>query len=244
MHIELDEVSKRFGSTHALRTVSLNLPPSSVVAVLGENGAGKSTLLRMLAGILVPDKGLLRYDGKIFTREDLAFRKRVLFTPDTPLLFEAESVASNIATYAGLYDVPMENLENELTHWLVDTGVVPLLKRPVGQLSRGQQWKTAMACVAAVKPELWLVDEPFASGMDAIGIGSFRRLARHLTETGSTVIYTTQLVELAADFSDYVCVLGEGTLVLFERSQRIQEILHESPNGAENILRGLRDKAM
>ena len=97
-----------------------------------------------------------------------------------------------------------------------------------------------MACVAAIEPELWLVDEPFASGMDALGMGAFRRLARHLADQGSTVIYTTQMVEMAAEFSDHVCVIREGKLALWESSAAIREQLSHDPEGVENILRGLR----
>ena len=79
MHIELWNVSKSFGRTHALKQVDLDIPPSSIVALLGENGAGKSTLLRVLAGVCVPDEGLLRYDGKVFSRENMPLRKRLHF---------------------------------------------------------------------------------------------------------------------------------------------------------------------
>lgn len=72
------------------------------------------------------------------------------------------------------------------------------MKRNAGFLSRGQMWKAGLACVAAIEPELWLADEPFASGMDAIGMGAFRRLARSLVSGGSTVIYTTQIFYVLA----------------------------------------------
>lgn len=239
MHIELQDISKTFGRTTALREVSLNVPPSSIIAVLGENGAGKSTLLRLLAGVIVPDEGLLRYDGQVYQRENLALRRRLHFTPDVPLLFPDQTVARNIATFAALYEKPVEGREKELGGWLADTGAAVLMQRTVGMLSRGQIWKVGMACVAAVEPELWLVDEPFASGMDALGMGAFRRLARHLADEGGTVIYTTQMIEMAADFSDRVCVIRDGSLALWESSERIRQRIAEGPDGAENILRGL-----
>ena len=243
MHIELNGVTKQFGRIRALDGVSLNVPPSSIIAVLGENGAGKSTLLRLLAGINVPDRGEIRFDSQPFNREKLDLRKRLLYMPDVPLLFPDQTVARNAAMFAGIYDVDLTKREEDLRHWLVETGAATLMQRKPGALSRGQIWKVAMACAAAVKPELWLVDEPFASGMDALGMGAFRRLARHLAEQGSTVIYTTQMVELAADFSDHVCVLRQGAVVLWENSARVKQRVTESPEGAENVLRGLRSSA-
>lgn len=243
MHIELSQLSKRFGRIPALAAVDLNVPPSSVVAVLGENGAGKSTLLRLLAGICVPDQGLIRMDGHKFNREKLDLRKRILYTPDTPLVFADQTVARNIAMFAGIYGVSLEGREEELQKWLLETGAAPLMQCTAAHLSRGQMWKLALACVAAVRPEVWLVDEPFASGMDAVGMGAYRRLAGNLAAAGSTVIYTTQMVELAADFSDHICVLRQGAVILWESSEQVKKRIASSPEGAENVLRGLQQNA-
>ncbi|WP_395735335.1 ABC transporter ATP-binding protein [Prosthecobacter sp.] len=240
MHIELNDLSKRFGSTTALDHVNLNVPPSSIIAVLGENGAGKSTLLSLLAGVLAPDAGLIRFDGQPYSRERLDLRKRLLYTPDVPLMFTDRSIAANIATFASLYGKRVEDHEADLTQQLEETGIAALLNRSAGSLSRGQLWKAFMACAATVEPELWLVDEPFASGMDVIGMGVFRRLARKLADAGSTLFYTTQMVDLAAGFSDHVCVLRQGKIVLWETSARVLEMIHATPEGQENVLRGLR----
>lgn len=100
-------------------------------------------------------------------------------------------------------------------------------------------WKAGLACVAAIEPELWLADEPFASGMDAIGMGAFRRLARSLVSNGTTVIYTTQMIDMAVDFSDHVCVIRDGKPVLLEESRKLRAYLDAHPDGSENILRGI-----
>lgn len=240
MHIEFSDLSKRFGHTIALDQASLSVPPSSIVSVIGENGAGKSTLLALLGGVLAPDTGLIRFDGQVFSREVLELRKRLLFTPDLPLLFMDRTVASNIATLADLYDARIENHETELVSLLGETGIAALMDRTAGSLSRGQLWKAFMACVCVIQPELWLVDEPFASGMDVIGMGVFRRLVRRMADAGATVIYTTQMVDLAAGFSDHVCVLRQGRVALWESAVRVQEMIAAGPDGEENVLRGLR----
>jgi ABC-type multidrug transport system ATPase subunit len=240
MHLELSHISKRFGRTQALEGVDLQASAASVIALLGENGAGKSTLLRLLAGICVPDKGTIRYDGHLFNREHLDLRKRLLYTSDVPQVFADLTVAQNIATFAGVYGVSLAGREDEVQKWLLDTGAAELMLRTAGELSRGQLWKLALACVAVVRPELWLVDEPFASGMDAMGMGAFRRLTNFLKSQDSTVIYTTQMVELAADFSDHICVLRQGKVALWETSTRVKEMLSSSPEGPEDVLRGLQ----
>lgn len=242
MHIELQRVLKTYGKTRALDAADLNVPPSSIVAVLGENGAGKSTLLRLLAGVSAPEGGSVRLDGHVLHRERLDLRARMLFTPDTPLLFAEQTVARNIAMYRGIYKIPLDRDEERLREWLRLTGVAEMMEKRVHTLSRGQVWKTALACVAAVMPELWLVDEPFASGMDALGLSAFRRLARHLVEMGGSVIYTTQMVELAAGLADHICVLKQGEVVLWEPVAKVKELLAAGEDGPAQVLRGLKER--
>ena len=238
MHIELQSIRKSFGRTRALWDFNLSIPPSSTIALVGENGAGKSTLLRMLAGICVPDEGYVTYDSVIFDREQMDLRKRLHFIPDMPLLFPDLSVARNISTFAALYGKNFEGREEEFSQQLYEIGCASLMKRSAGQLSRGQMWKVGLACVAAIEPELLLADEPFASGMDEIGMGAFRRLTRKLVGAGSTVIYTTQMIGMAVDFSDYVCVIRDGCKAMLTESSKLRAYLDREPEGAEHILRG------
>lgn len=239
MHIALQGVSKTFGSIKALNRFDLDIPPSSIVAIVGENGAGKSTLLRIFAGVSVPDDGMVLYDSVIFDRENMNLRKRLHFIPDMPLLFSDQTVARNIATFAALYGKTLDGREEEFGAWLADSGCAPLMRRQAGLLSRGQMWKTGIACVAAIEPELWLADEPFASGMDEIGMGTYRRLPKHLVSKGSTVLYTTQMIAMAVDFSDHVCVIRDGKPVLFAESPKLRAYLDTDPDGSEKILRGI-----
>jgi len=125
-----------------------------------------------------------------------------------------------------------------LAHWFEETGAAALMRKTAGNLSRGQIWKAGLGCVAMIEPELWLVDEPFASGMDAVGMAAFRRLARHLVDRGGTVIYTTQMVGMAAEFSDHVCVIREGELVLWEDSEITRRRMADDADAAEHILKG------
>jgi ABC-type multidrug transport system ATPase subunit len=243
MRIELDDITKRFGRTTALDAVKLDIEPGSIVVVLGENGAGKSTLLRILGALCVPGSGTVRYDGERFDRERLDQRRRLLFTSDVPVLFHDQTIVRNVATFLHLYGRELAGRESEIAQLMEQCRIAGLSRKIAGTLSRGQFWKVALACVAAVRPELWLVDEPFASGMDAMGLGTFRRLARSLADQEGTVIYTTQMVELAAEFSDRVCVLREGRVVLWERSDVVRQMLKDNADGAEAVLRGLRKES-
>lgn len=241
MQVVLDHVSKSFGQTNALDDVTLEIPPGSIVAVLGLNGAGKSTLLRAMAGVCALDKGVIRYDSEVFHRERLDLRKRLLFTPDIPFLFLGKSVLRNISTFIQVYERDVRGREHEIAALMEDTGIAELALKKADNLSRGQAWKLALACCAAVKPELWLVDEPFASGMDVLGIAAYKRVARSLADAGGIVIYTTQLIEMATEFSDHVCILGNGRLRLWEKSEAVRNMLDRVDGGASELFRSMKE---
>ena len=238
MHLHLAHVSKRFGRAEALSSVTVTFSPGRIYAVTGENGAGKSTLLRLVAGVLMPDEGDVMMDEVAFSRKNLDLRRRVYFTPDTPVLFDDETVVRNVVTIAKLYQKDIDPAMPELAAFMDECGIAEAALKRVNQLSRGEAWKAGMAVVRAVQPEVWLVDEPFASGMDAIGQAVFKKLVRQLTAAGSTVMYTTQLLDLAASFSDEVLVLRRGKLSLQTSGSELAKALATSEDAGARILKG------
>jgi ABC-type multidrug transport system ATPase subunit len=212
MHIALRNISKRYGKVRALDSVSLELAPGQLVAVLGLNGAGKTTLLNCLAGLAGIDRGELHVDGKRFTREQLNVRRRMVFIPDAPLLFWEKSVVRNVGIFLRLHEAVEPDTPERVTQLLEHFDLLPLADALVCNLSRGQIYKTALVAAIAVNPMLWLLDEPFASGIDPHAINQFKRHAHDAVARGATVIYTTQLLDLAERFSDRVIVLHQGGL--------------------------------
>ncbi len=213
MLIELDQVSKCYGSTTVFDRFSATIPDRSLLAVLGENGAGKTTLLRMLAGLAGNDKGDISFDGAPFFRDDIEQRRRLCFLPDFPTLFVERSTLENIAIYIKLWKVKQPEITDRIMRWLEELDLLEHANKPIALLSRGQAFKAALCALMAVDPELWLIDEPFASGMDPQGISMFKKYAREAVDRGHTVIYTTQLLELAESYSSNIWILHKGQLV-------------------------------
>lgn len=241
MNIELFGVTKRYGSIPALDRVRLDFAPGQIIALLGANGAGKSTLLRCLAGIAVPDEGEIHYDGEPFRRDQLALRKRLYFMPDFPPLLTTENVARNLGLILKLYGADTPGVEDRVISLLKDFDLLPLVETLAATLSRGQAYKLSLVAGFAVQPELLLLDEPFASGMDPHGLNQFRRHAREAAARGATVVYTTQLLELAEKFSDRVCVIHGGEVKAFDSVAGLQARLGQQGNVLEQLLHQLRE---
>ena len=241
MNIEILGVTKRYGGVVALDRVRLDFGPGRIIALLGANGAGKSTLLRCLAGVAVPDAGEIHYDGQPFRRDRLELRRRLYFMPDFPPLLVTENLARNLGIILKLYGADQAGVEDRVVGLLRDFDLLPLVEILAATLSRGQAYKLSLVAGLAVRPELWLLDEPFASGMDPRGLTTFRQHARAAAAGGATVIYTTQMLELAERFSDQVCVIHDGEVKAFDSIPNLQQQLGQQGGVLETILNRLRE---
>lgn len=238
MRTQIDKVSKRFGRVWALEEISLELEPGQIVGVLGANGAGKTTLLNSLAGIVAPTSGRVLYDGEEFHRGKMELRKRLMYLPDFPLAFARMSVLQHVAMCARLFECPDPDPE-KVAQLLDQLSLLPLVGMPLSSMSRGQLYKSALAGLLVVDPELWIFDEPFASGMDPMGIAVFKREARSAAKRGRTIVFTTQILEIAEKFADRICVLDHGGLRLDRRMNETRPQAAEEK--LEELLLRLRD---
>jgi ABC-type multidrug transport system ATPase subunit len=244
MKIEISHAVKKYKSVAALDDVSLSIAEGQIVALLGSNGAGKTTLLRALAGIVGLGEGQIFYDGAPFTRQRIDLRRRFLFLPDFPSVFETWSPLAHIGMTLRLFGIEDPNIEDRVVELLRDFDLLPLADAPFFSLSRGQRYKTALAALLAVNPEVWLLDEPFASGMDPTGINAFKRRARAAAAAGRIVIYTTQILEAAERFSDRVCVIHRGKVRAFEETSALRPGSGAQPSALDDIFDQLRGEVV
>lgn len=244
MKIELRGVLKNYHSTRALDHVSLEIEPGQIISLLGPNGAGKTTLIRCLAGIAAPDKGGMYFDDQEFRRDRLDLRRRMYLLPDFPLLFWEQSVVRNIAITLRLYEADGDGAERRVLELLRDFDLLPLALRPANSLSRGQAYKCGLVGLLAADPEVWLLDEPFASGMDPHGIDAFKRHARAAAGRGRTILYSTQLLDVAERFSDRVCVIHRGEVRAFDRLEDLRQRARDKDNVLLELFRELRETTL
>jgi ABC-type multidrug transport system ATPase subunit len=242
MKIELRKVFKQYGSVHALDDVSLSIEPGQIVALVGTNGAGKTTLMRCLAGIVAPTSGQLLYDGEHLLRDRLELRRRLFFLPDFPAVFEEWHPLQHIGMVLRLYGRDAPGVEESVVDVLRDLDLLPVASSPFAVLSRGQRYKAALAALFAVDPELWLLDEPFASGMDPNGINAFKQRTRTAAAAGRTVIYSTQILDAAERFSDRVCVVHRGRIRAFSVTAELRSGSEGEANPLDDLFTQLREE--
>jgi sulfate/thiosulfate transport system ATP-binding protein len=225
MHIEIDEISKLFGTTAALHPVTLALPSGALVALLGPSGSGKTTLLRILGGLEFPSSGRVLFDGQDATRLTVQER-RAGFVFQSYALFRHMTVFDNIAY--GLCARPRATRppKAEIARRvgkLLDLIQLPDIgSRFPSQLSGGQRQRVALARALAIEPRMLLLDEPFGA-LDAKVRKELRQGLRDIHDTtGLTTVFVTHDQEEAMKLADIVVVMSMGRIEQIGKPQDIR----------------------
>jgi len=189
--IELAQVIVRRDGRAVLTIDRLAIQRGEVLAVLGPNGAGKTTLLLVLARLLKPESGSIRFDSQAGPiANDLDYRRRISVVMQEPLLLD-RSVFDNVAAGLRFRRLPAASVSERTTVWLEKLGIAHLRDRPGLKLSGGEAQRVALARAFVLEPELLLLDEPFAS-LDAGARQALRaELRRLLSETRTTTVFIT-----------------------------------------------------
>lgn len=223
MHIEARGLGRRFGRKAALEDVNFECPQGEIVALIGNNGAGKTTLLHLIAGLLVPTEGAVFLDGDVVDRRNEARRRSMGILPDFPAFFPNHTVLQHLGMVCRLHGVDEAGLETRAVAFMEEIGILELGGQRLLALSRGQIYKAVFVSLLLARPRLWLLDEPMASGMDPQGLAFLRKHLQDQAEAGATVLYSTQIAEVAERFSDRVFVLDGGRLKIQESPQSLRE---------------------
>jgi iron(III) transport system ATP-binding protein len=204
------DLHKGFGSHSVLTGLHLEVPAGSLTAILGPSGSGKTTLLRLLAGFEIPDRGTIRIGENMVDGNGTHVHpehRKIGYVPQEGGLFPHLTVAANVT-----FGLPRSARRRGTSHLLEMVGLGELARRYPHQLSGGQQQRVALARALAIKPEIVLLDEPFAS-LDAHLRASVREeVVKVLRESATTTLLVTHDQDEALSLADLVAVLRDGTI--------------------------------
>jgi iron(III) transport system ATP-binding protein len=207
----LTDLQRRFGDHTVLAGLNLTVPSGSFTALLGPSGAGKTTLLRLLAGFDRPDRGTITLGGRVISGDQIHVApegRRIGYVPQEGSLFPHLTVAANVG-----FGLPRAQRRARVGELLELVGLADLDRRYPHQLSGGQQQRVALARALAVRPEVVLLDEPFASLDAQLRAGVRDDVRRILAEAGTTTLLVTHNQDEALSTADFVAVLRGGQVV-------------------------------
>jgi len=208
--VRLRGVTKRFGDHVAVRDLDLEIPRGTICGLLGPNGSGKTTSIRMILGIYAPDAGSVELLGG---PPDHAHRRRVGYLPEERGMYRKMKVLDHLAFIGELRGVPSREGRRRGGTWLERLGLAEWADRRVEDLSKGMQQKVQFVATVLHEPDLLILDEPF-SGLDPINQDLLESIVRDLNAEGTTILFSTHLMDQAERLCRRVCLISRSRKVL------------------------------
>ncbi|PXF63655.1 ABC transporter ATP-binding protein [Kangiella spongicola] len=208
--IQVDALNKHFGSIHAVKDVSLEIPTGQIFGLLGPNGAGKSTSISIMTGLIDCDSGSVALNG--LNPQSKQARFKIGLIPQSIALYEELSAVDNLSFFASLYDIPKNKMSERMDWALEFVGLSDRANDRVSQFSGGMKRRLNLAASLLHDPDYIFMDEPTA-GVDPQSRNKLFENVLKLKELGKTVIYTTHYMEEAQKLCDKVGIIDHGQLL-------------------------------
>ena len=210
--LNLDHVTKRYGTLTALNDVSLGIAPGEFFGLLGPNGAGKSTLMSLIAGLRHADVGTLTLDGVALSTADAAGRTALGLVPQHIALYQELSPDQNLRIFGELYGLRGALLRERVDEALAAVQLADRRKDQVKTFSGGMQRRLNLAAALLHRPKLLLCDEPTV-GVDPHSRNAIFEYLERLNRGGLTIVYSTHYMEEATRLCSRIGIIDHGKIL-------------------------------
>lgn len=209
--LEIKNLRKTYARP-AVDGLSLTIKRGEFYALLGPNGAGKTTTLRMVAGLLQPDSGEISICGIDARKNPVAAKSVMAWVPDEPMIYDKLDPMEYLEFVAGLWAMDAARAESQARMLIGILGLEPHANTRCQGLSKGMRQKVALAGALIHDPELIILDEPL-TGLDAASARQVKEVLRQRVASGTTVIMTTHILEVAERMAERIGVIAHGRLI-------------------------------
>jgi ABC-2 type transport system ATP-binding protein len=231
--VRIAGVTRRFGEETALDDVTADIADGRITGLVGPDGAGKTTLLRLIAGLLLPDRGQLEVMGFGAASAARAIHRRLGYMPQQFGLYEDLTVRENLDLYAELRGLAPAERGDTFRRLLDFTDLGAFTGRLAGRLSGGMKQKLGLACALISRPKLLLLDEP-SVGVDPMSRRELWALVERLRNEGVAVVWSTAYLD-EAEKCDAVLLLDRGRLLFTGAPERLADEVRERVRLVENF---------
>ena len=223
--ITFSHIHKNYDGKEIIADLNLTIESGTFLTIIGTSGSGKTTVLKMINGLVLPDKGEIRIDGKNIADENLiALRRNIGYVIQGNILFPHLSVAENIAYVLVLKNYSKSDISRIVAEKLQLVNLAPeLAERFPHELSGGQQQRVGIARALAANPNIILMDEPFGA-LDSITRKQLQHELKALHQlSGATIVFVTHDITEALTLGTKVLVLDKGVIQQYDTPEMIKQ---------------------
>ncbi len=207
--LEIIGISRRYGETIAVQDLSFDVHAGELFGFVGRNGAGKTTTMRIVLGVLAPDAGEVRWDGRPL---DLSARRRIGYMPEERGLYPKMRLSDQLSYLGELHGMSGSEARASAVRWLERFGLKDRANDDLQALSLGNQQRVQLAAALVFGPDVLVLDEPFA-GLDPIAVDVMSAVLREQAGAGVPVIFSSHELELVERVCDRVGIIERGKMV-------------------------------
>jgi ABC-2 type transport system ATP-binding protein len=212
--VRLEHLTKQFNKAWkpAISDLSLEIEEGSVFGLLGPNGAGKSTTVMILCGLMKPDAGQVQVLGKQMPDYGAEIRKRIGVAPQEIALFPSLTARENLSYFGRMYGLSTLIIRERIDHYLATFGLSDKASKQVHEFSGGMKRRLNLIAALLHDPKLVILDEPTA-GVDVQSRNMILSFLESLRQQGTTIIYSSHVLEEAERICSHIAIVDEGSLV-------------------------------
>jgi len=222
--LELREITKKYNNVPVVKKISFTLKPGEILGYLGPNGAGKSTTVKMLAGLIPPTSGSIRFNGEIENTNEVRYKERIGYIPEQNDLYEHLSGLEYLQLVGRLRRIPEKSLEKKIKGIMEQLGMSVDMFLPITNYSKGMRQKVLIAGALLHNPDLLLLDEPL-SGLDVSTTLIFKDVLKQISAMGKMIIYSSHMLEVVEKLCTRVIIVNKGTIVADDSIHRMRHLM-------------------
>ena len=224
--IEFRSVSKSYGNTHALVSLSCVIPRGATVGLIGPNGSGKTTALRLLTTLITPTSGDIIVDGLSVCADPSHVRQRIGYMPDTFGVYESMTATEYLDFYARCGTMAPAQRSAIIPSMLARVGLADAAQTAVMSLSRGMAQRLSLGRALLHNPDILVLDEP-ASGLDPRARIELRNLLHALHDEGKTIFISSHILSDLADLCTHMLILEHGKTIAYDTLANMTRFTHQ-----------------
>ena len=222
--LEVDQLRKTYGNVVAVNGVSLRAERGETVGLLGPNGAGKTTTVSIIAGLVRPDSGAVKIEGRALAGDTDPIKRQIGLVPQDLALFDELTAQANLQLFAALYDLDGAAARRAIGAALDLVGLSERAQDRVRDYSGGMKRRLNLAAALLHDPQILLLDEPTV-GVDPQSRNAIFENLEVLKSRGKTLLYTTHYMEEAERLCDRIVIVDHGKVVANDTLQGLYRLL-------------------